>query len=118
MGVLAVVHGFSFIIPNEDIMKSGAAVFQEGKPTFIFFGLIAMWLSVPLTLTSSIWAMRKMGRYWKYLHRIVYVILLLVVIHVVMLSSMKSFDPTPIVFLGLYCICKILEWRKFSFLKK
>jgi DMSO/TMAO reductase YedYZ heme-binding membrane subunit len=37
MGVLAVVHGFSFIIPNQDLMQSGAAVFQDGKPTFIFF---------------------------------------------------------------------------------
>jgi DMSO/TMAO reductase YedYZ heme-binding membrane subunit len=37
MGVLALVHGFSFIIPNEALMQSGAAVWQDGNPTFIFF---------------------------------------------------------------------------------
>jgi methionine sulfoxide reductase heme-binding subunit len=119
MGVLAVVHGFSFIIPNQEIMESGAAVFQDGKPTFIFYGLIAMWLSVPLTLTSSVWAMRKMGRYWKYLHRLVYIIAILVVAHVVILKSViGQFNPAPIIFLGLYFFFKALEWKKFSFLKK
>jgi sulfoxide reductase heme-binding subunit YedZ len=119
MGVLALVHGFSFILSNQEIMESGAAVFQDGKPTFIFYGLIAMWLSVPLTLTSSVWTMRKMGRYWKYLHRLVYIIVILVVVHVVILKSViGQFDIAPIIFLGLYFFFKALEWKKFSFLKK
>jgi DMSO/TMAO reductase YedYZ heme-binding membrane subunit len=108
MWVLALVHGFSFIIPNQEMMQSGAAVWQGGKPTAIFYGLIAMWLSVPLTLTSSTWAMRKMWRYWKHLHRLVYIILILVVIHVVMIKG----DIVPYIILGLYLIFKVLEWKK------
>jgi DMSO/TMAO reductase YedYZ heme-binding membrane subunit len=118
MGVLALVHGFSFIIPNEAYLTSGSAFWSEGSPTFLLFGIIAMWLSVPLTLTSSKWAMRRLGRHWKTLHRLVYVIVIFAVAHVVILQSMRQFDITPILFLALYFIFKVLEWRGYSFAKK
>jgi methionine sulfoxide reductase heme-binding subunit len=118
MGVLAVIHGFSFIIPNQELMQSGGAVWQNGKPTFILFGIIAMWLSVPLTLTSSMWAMRKMGKKWKMLHRLIYVIVLLTVVHVVMLKSIKHFEFAPVILLIAYFGFKVLEWRGFSFAKR
>jgi DMSO/TMAO reductase YedYZ heme-binding membrane subunit len=114
MGIIALVHGFSFLIPYGETME----VISDGKPTFLLFGIIAMWLSVPLTLTSSTWAMRKLGRHWKTLHRLVYIIVILVIVHVVMVKMMRHFDPAPLVFLGLYFFFKVLEWRGFSFVKK
>jgi DMSO/TMAO reductase YedYZ heme-binding membrane subunit len=76
-----------------------------------------MWLSVPLTLTSSSWAMRKMGKYWKYLHRLVYIIIIFVVVHVVLLKAFRWFEYWPVIILGLYFVGKILEWRGFTLRK-
>ena len=114
MGILALVHGFSFLIPYGE----SAVLFADGKPTFLFFGIVAMWLSVPLTCTSSTWAMRKLGKHWKTLHRIVYIIVIFAVAHVVILKSIKHFDFAPVIFLGLYFFFKVLEWRGYSFAKK
>lgn len=118
MGVLALVHGFSFIIPNQAYLASGTAFWVDGSPTFLLFGILAMWLSVPLTLTSSTWAMRKMGRHWKTLHRLVYIVIIFAVTHVVILKSMRDFEITPIILLALYFVFKVLEWRGYSFAKK
>jgi methionine sulfoxide reductase heme-binding subunit len=114
MGVLALVHGFSYLIPYGETME----LFSDGKPSFLLFGIIAMWLSVPLTLTSSNWAMRKMGKKWKLLHRLVYIIVILTVVHIVLIKSMKHFEIAPVIFLGLYFFFKVLEWRGYSFAKK
>ncbi len=77
-----------------------------------------MWLSVPLTLTSSTWAMRKLGRHWKTLHRLVYVIVILAIVHVALIRGWKYFDFTYITLFIAYIGFKILEWRGFSFAKK
>ncbi len=47
----------------------------------IFFGLFASWLLYPLFFTSTDWAMRKLGRHWKTVHRLVYFAFLLMVLH-------------------------------------
>lgn len=50
---------------------------------YITLGFSAYLLLVPLGLTSSNYARRKLGRNWKRLHRLVYVINLLAVLHIV-----------------------------------
>ncbi len=49
---------------------------------YITFGFLAFVLLVPLGLTSVQSAQRKLGRNWKKLHRLVYVINILAVLHV------------------------------------
>lgn len=49
---------------------------------YITFGFAAFVLLVPLGLTSVQFAQRKLGRNWKKLHRLVYVINILAVLHV------------------------------------
>ena len=65
---------------------------SDGYPSYLAFGYFAMLLSIPLTLTSSTWIMKKMGKYWKMLHRLVYVILLFTVLHVVLLQLARHFE--------------------------
>jgi Predicted membrane protein len=50
---------------------------------YITIGFLALVFMIPLGLTSFQAAQRKMGRSWKKLHRIVYVINVLAVLHVV-----------------------------------
>jgi methionine sulfoxide reductase heme-binding subunit len=51
------------------------------KRPFITMGFISFLLLIPLALTSSHWAQRKLGRRWMQLHRIIYLIAATVVLH-------------------------------------
>lgn len=64
-------HYFTLSTMVEDIVK---------RP-FITMGTIALLLMVPLALTSTKWAIRKMGRRWQTLHRLVYVSAAAAVVH-------------------------------------
>ena len=60
---LVVDRALEFDTIGEDIVK---------RP-FITVGLAALLILTPLALTSTGWAMRRLGRRWQRLHRLVYV---------------------------------------------
>ena len=47
-----------------------------------------MLLVIPLLLTGNPWAQRKLGRYWKTLHRLIYVIWALLFVHLLTLEGL------------------------------
>lgn len=51
------------------------------KRVHIRFGMIALVLLIPLALTSSLWAQKKLGRKWKTLHQLVFPAVLLIGLH-------------------------------------
>lgn len=51
------------------------------KVPFARYGLLGLLLLIPLALTSNRWAMKRLGKNWKRLHRLVYVIVPLLVWH-------------------------------------
>lgn len=51
------------------------------------------------------------------LHRLVYIIVMLVVIHVVALKYSRHFEIGPVIVLITYFIGKVLEWRGFTLRK-
>lgn len=67
------IHAFSVytFLFNWDL----AQVYFSFNPfkNVIVFGTFAYTILFAMMLTSSDWAMRKMGRWWKFLHRFVYV---------------------------------------------
>ncbi|WP_410474270.1 sulfite oxidase heme-binding subunit YedZ [Guyparkeria sp. TX1] len=65
----------------------------------ITFGVIAFLLLVPLAITSSRGWMRRLGRRWKMLHRLVYPATALVVLHYFL--SVKFDTRTPIILAGV-----------------
>lgn len=48
---------------------------------FIAFGFTAFALLIPLALTSTHWAQRLLGRRWTLLHRLVYAVAVLAILH-------------------------------------
>jgi methionine sulfoxide reductase heme-binding subunit len=54
---------------------------------FELMGLFMVALLVPLLATGNPWAQRKLGRYWKRLHRLIYVIWALLFLHLVLLEG-------------------------------
>ena len=56
-------------------------VFDVIERPFITMGFLSFVMLVPLAITSNTWAMRSLGRQWKKLHRMIYVIAVTVILH-------------------------------------
>jgi len=55
--------------------------------TFTLVGFIMVMLVIPLFLTGNPWAQRKLGKYWRTLHRLFYVIWGLLAVHLMLLEG-------------------------------
>ncbi len=84
------VWGFTFIIMHflsvlAYVFKfNAAAIFQSTNPFAnpVLFGLAAFWLFVPLYVTSTDWAIIRLGaQNWKNVHRLIYFGYILSVLH-------------------------------------
>jgi sulfoxide reductase heme-binding subunit YedZ len=56
-------------------------VFDVIERPFITMGFLSFVMLLPLAITSNTWAMRSLGRQWKKLHRLIYVIAVTVILH-------------------------------------
>lgn len=69
------------------------------KRPFIMFGMAGLGMLVPLALTSNRFSIRKMGKKWITLHRVVYVVAALAILHYVL--AHKVFSLEQLVYVGL-----------------
>lgn len=90
-------------------------VFEDiAKRPFLTVGFAAWLLLVPLALTSTQGMMRRLGRLWGRLHRLVYAIAVLAVLHYWWL--VKSDIREPALYAGLLAV--LLGWRVYKRLSK
>lgn len=118
MGTLAFVHGAAYIIPDYMYLLEANFWWQDSFLSYLAFGFFALILTIPLTLTSNRWAMQKLGKRWKTIHRLVYIIIILTIVHVVLLKWYREFEAGQVVLLVLYFIGKWMEWRWIIFGKE
>ena len=59
--------------------------------TFLLAGFLVILLALPLLATANTPAQRKLGRYWKRLHKMTYVIWGLIVVHLLLLDGFAPF---------------------------
>ena len=59
--------------------------------TFLLAGLLIITMAIPLLATANTPAQRKLGKYWKKLQRMTYVIWAFVVLHLVLLDGFTPF---------------------------
>ena len=104
-------HALSFGDMVEDIID---------RP-YITFGFSALMLLIPLAVTSNNVMVRKLGKIWKKLHRLVYAIIILGVLHYLWLTKADYLEP------GIYAlIAGVLlfqrlnykKWQAFKFLAR
>ncbi|NCC31258.1 MAG: sulfoxide reductase heme-binding subunit YedZ [Chloroflexia bacterium] len=81
-----VLHLFLFVVVDYslDLDLISQAVREK---RYILAGMAAFLLLVPLALTSNGAAMRKLGRWWRRLHRLVYLAAILAVLHYLWLAK-------------------------------
>lgn len=91
-----------------DLRGYWTQIFEEiAKRPYITVGFAAWLMLVPLALTSTQGAMRRLGRNWGRLHRLVYVIGALAVLHFWWL--VKSDVREPALYAGI--LTALLGWR-------
>lgn len=81
------------------------------KRPYITAGFLAWLLMLPLALTSTRGMMRRLGRHWGRLHKLVYVVGICAVLHYLWLvkAGQKIAVREPLVYLGIYLA--LMAWR-------
>jgi sulfoxide reductase heme-binding subunit YedZ len=62
-------------------LDAQAMIHDVLKRPFITMGFLSLVLLLPLAITSNQWSIRKLGKRWTSLHRLVYIIACTVIIH-------------------------------------
>jgi sulfoxide reductase heme-binding subunit YedZ len=92
-------HNFSLTAMWQDVLE---------RP-YITFGFLAFVLLIPLALTSNRWAQRKLGRRWSHLHRMIYGIAVLAILHYWWHKAGKSDYETVSIYLGVIVVLLLLR---------
>jgi sulfoxide reductase heme-binding subunit YedZ len=92
-------HNFSLAAMWQDVLE---------RP-YITFGFLAFVLLIPLAFTSNRWAQRKLGRRWSHLHRMVYAIAILAILHYWWHKAGKSDYETVSIYLGVIVVLLLLR---------
>ncbi len=116
-GYLVTVHGVGYMLdPNYALVLGNFLPFDIfSLETPFLLGVLAYTLTLPLLFTSNNLANRLLGgRNWKRLHRIVYVMALLVIAHRFMMRGQTNLDliQSTLLIVG-YCLAQLLAWRNF-----
>lgn len=83
---------------------------------FITVGFAAFVCMAALAATSTQWAMRKMGRRWQALHRVVYLIGVLAIVHLWWHKAGKNDFQQPLIYGAVLVL--LLGWRVVATMRK
>lgn len=87
----------------------GRIVADIAKRPYVTVGFTGWLLLVPLALTSTRGMMRRLGRNWQRLHRAVYAVGVLGVLHYIWL--VKADLLQPLIYAGLLLLLLVVRWR-------
>jgi methionine sulfoxide reductase heme-binding subunit len=81
------------------------------KRRFITAGMTAFALMIPLALTSTKWSIRKLGKRWQMLHRLIYFSASAGAIHYIWLVKADLKKPLEYAFvLGMLLVFRVVAW--------
>jgi len=89
---------------------------EIAKRPYITVGFTAWLLLIPLALTSTTAMMRRLGRNWQRLHKLVYLIAVLGVLHFLWL--VKADHREPAIYLGVLILLFVLRLPKLAALPR
>lgn len=118
MGTLAVVHSVGYIVDDPSMLLYSWFWIENGFLGYLGFWFLAFICTLPLLLTSNNWAIDKLWKNWKRLHRLAYGIIIFTVVHVVLLKFAREFEIGSVLLLILYFVWKTLEWKDIKLFKK
>jgi len=112
-GFYATLHLWVYLVVDQALQWSaiGGDILES---RYIWFGVIAYLIILALMLTSSAWAKKQMGKYWKKLHRLIYLAAVSAMIHY--LWQLKGNLAEPMLYVLI--ITLLLGFRVLVWLKK
>jgi DMSO/TMAO reductase YedYZ heme-binding membrane subunit len=122
MWVLAMVHGLQYFLADSAYHFWEISFWiQDSSITHFAYGFIALIITIALTVTSNTLSIKKLWKYWKKIHRFVYVLLFFWVLHVFFfIYGTDEFIPKLLKYgipLVLYIVWKWLEWNNIQLRK-
>jgi sulfoxide reductase heme-binding subunit YedZ len=88
----ALLHFAAYLILDRALVWEDITTDLTKRP-YIVVGFVALLLLVPLAITSTRGWIKRLGRHWVTLHRIVYVIAILAVLHFLWLVKADTLEP-------------------------
>jgi methionine sulfoxide reductase heme-binding subunit len=103
------LHFLTWLVLDRGLDWNGI-VADIAKRPFVTVGFAALLLLVPLAVTSTDRWMRRLGRRWHSLHKLVYVAALLGALHFLWL--VKADWREPVLYIAVYTVLMFWRWRK------
>jgi len=104
-----VLHFLTWLVLDRGLELDGVAADIVKRP-FITVGFAALLLLIPLAVTSTDRWMRRLGRRWHTLHKLIYVAALLGSLHFLWL--VKADWREPALYIGAYVA--LMAWRRWK----
>ncbi len=118
IGLFAFFYGFLHLMTYvwlDQFFDVHSMLHDVYKRPFITAGFTAFLLMVPLALTSTKWSIRKLGKKWQTLHRLIYFSALAGVVHFIWLVKKDIEEPVIYaIILGTLMSVRVFYWVKNS----
>ena len=100
LGLLAfwyVLAHFTVYLTLDRGLQFGTILADIAKRPYLTLGMAGLLMLVPLAITSNRWSIRRLGSRWNKLHKLVYPILIVSVLHYAL--SLKSITAEPVFYI-------------------
>lgn len=94
----AMLHGLTYLLLDRGMIWEDVAADILERP-YVTAGFTALMLMIPLAATSTRGAMRRLGPRWQQLHRLIYPVAVLAVLHFAWSSKLDR--PEAVVYAGI-----------------
>ena len=102
----ALLHFSTYVVVFQDLSWHGITQDIAKRP-YITIGFASLLMLVPLAVTSTNKMMRRLGRKWAMLHRLIYLVAALGVLHY--WKMLKLANHEPLIYAGIVAV--LLGWR-------
>lgn len=103
----AALHLLIWLVLDQGLDLS-TALSEIIEKKYITVGIVSLLTMVPLAVTSNRWSIRKLGKRWKPLHRLIYPLTVLAIVHFLWQVRAKDIME-PALYLGFLLL--LLMWR-------
>ena len=117
MSFFYIVLHFSTWILLDMQLRWGEIIESLTRKPFIVFGMMGFMLLIPLAATSNNYSVKKMGKYWPKLHKLIYVAIILGGVHYLMMEKTIQNDAliTFIIIMALISL-RFFKLKKINWL--
>jgi len=97
----ACLHLTTYLVLDQSLNLAAIGADIVRRP-YITIGMAALLMMAPLAATSNNLSIRKLGKKWRQLHRLIYLAAAAAAVHFIMV--VKSWPPEPLIYAGIVAV--------------